>query len=152
MEIQVRASHQLVAVSRALKDADKALTRELLRGLQRATKDIRADMKRSAYDNLPREGGLNEEVAGSRFSTQTRRTGRDPGVRIAVLGKRIRDMRSLDAGRLRHPVYGNRDVWVNQSIPPGVFSIPFEQAAPAVRREVVRVMDDVAAQIAKKGD
>lgn len=113
--------------------------------MNRATKPLVKAAKESALTELPRGGGLNEWVAGGRFSTSLRMSGRNPGVSIRA-ARKGHDYRAIDRGRLRHPVFGNRQVWVTQLIKPGFFTERMKKEAKSmqVRREIITVVDDVA--------
>jgi hypothetical protein len=138
----------LADVGRRLKESgDKGLRKELLRGINRSLKPVKAKVKEAALRDLPREGGLNEFVASSKIGSRTRMAGRNPAVFLT--GRKAgHDLRSTDRGRLRHPVFGNREVWVNQQIKPGWWSETLAGEIPAIRHEVVRALDDVARRLA----
>lgn len=151
MDLQVQGADKLDAVAKALKQVgDKGLQKELYAALNRGTKPLRADVKRSADRRLPQRGGLNRRVAKARLSTR-RRGGRKPGVAIVAEG--MPQLAQMDAkGKVRHPVHAHRDRWVDQSIPQarGWFTEPLEAGAPVVRRELVKTLDKLAEQIARK--
>jgi len=144
--IEVRGADQLGDLSRRLKAAgDKGMQRELYAAINRATKPMKEAVKRSAATELPRRGGLAETVAGGKFRTQRRTSKKASGVRIVATGKL--DIRGMDRGRLRHPVFGNRSVWVTQQIAAGWWTRPLEHAAPAVRVDLEKAMDVIAKKI-----
>jgi len=60
---------------------------------------------------------------------------------------KTRKLRYLDAGRLTHPVFGDREVWRTQeepSVQPGWFTGPAEAAGPRVRAGIEKALEDVA--------
>lgn len=145
--LEVEGADKLRVVSRALKDlGDKDLSRGVFRGLNRATIPLREDARRSAATVLPQRGGLAERVARSRMTTR-RRAGRNPGISIQAKG--MPQLRSMDRGMVRHPVYG-RAPWVTQRITPGWFTEPMQAGAPEVRRELLQVLDDAARELARR--
>ncbi|MCX6399236.1 MAG: hypothetical protein NTX33_04795 [Propionibacteriales bacterium] len=147
MEIEVRGAHDLEALAKRLKSADdgKELRKQLLREIRQSAKPVIGKVKASARDKLPSRGGLADSVARSRIGVRTRVSGKNAGVRIEA--KNGIDVRSLDRGRLRHPVFGNRNNWVNQEVEPGWFSEPLTESLPHVRRGVIDAMDAVAKRI-----
>jgi hypothetical protein len=148
VEIKVEAPDKLDLVARTLRDlGDKDLSRELYRGLNRATTKLKADAKEEASKRLPRAGGLARRVAGAKLST-SRRGGRNPGVSIRAKG--MAQLAGMDAGRVSHPVFGNRDVWVTQDITPGWFSDPMEAGKGEVKVAIEDVLDDLATQAARR--
>ena len=149
-DLSITGAEKFEKVAKALKQAgDKELRKELYSAINRATKPMRAEAKKSAERNLPKTGGLNKRVAQARFSTR-RRAGRNPGVQIVAKG--MGQLALMDRGRVRHPVYGNRKRWVNQPIPDaeGWFTQPMEEGKLVAQKEIVRTLDDVAKKIARK--
>ena len=49
-------------------------------------------------------------------------------------------LKSVDAGVLRHPTFGNRDAWSVTKVQPGFFSRPVAAATPAVSVACVAAM------------
>jgi hypothetical protein len=149
-DLAITGADKFAKVAKALKQAgDKDLAKEFYSGINRSTKPLRAEARKSAERRLPRAGGLNKRVARARFTTR-RRTGKNAGVRIVAVG--MDQLALMDQGRVRHPVWGNRGRWVNQPIPDaaGWFTEPMEEGAPQVRRELVRSLDAVAKKLARK--
>lgn len=148
-EFEVRGTEDLVRLSRALKAAGeggKGLRRELRSGLNRETKETRAEMRAAILPALPSRGGLAADVHRSTRLTTTAATGSNAGVRIRARGRRsIRRMN--DAGSFRHPVFGNRDVWVTQSVKRGFLNEPFQKSRPELQRAIVATIDRVRSQI-----
>lgn len=149
-DLEVKGAEKFAQVAKALKKtADKELQKELYSALNRATKPMRTEAKKSAEQRLPKTGGLNKRVARARMSTR-RRAGRDPGVRIVATG--MDQLALMDQGRVRHPVYGNRKRWVNQPIPDakGWFTDPMEEGKPTAQREIVKTLDQIARKLARR--
>jgi hypothetical protein len=147
LSVQMVGADALADVAKALRQAgDKDLRRELYSGLRRSAKPLIAAARDNARDTLPKHGQLNERVARSKFKVQTRGAGRNPGVRITASGV---DTRLDTQGRLRHPVYGNRNTWVIQKVPAHWFTGPMERGAPRVRRELITAIATVARKIEK---
>ena len=149
-DLQITGADKFAKVAKALKQAgDKELQKELYSALNRATKPMRAEAKKSAAQKLPRAGGLNSRVARARMSTR-RRAGKNPGVKIVATG--MSQLAMMDQGRVRHPVWGNRGRWVNQPIPEaaGWFTEPMQDGAKDARREIIKALDSVAKKLARK--
>jgi hypothetical protein len=144
-------STDLSHLQRRLKAAGAGdLRKELLRGFRTELKPGVGLVRESARANLPRTGGLAERVAKSSFGVRTRLTGASVGVEIRGTGKRgARGLRSMNEGKLRHPVWGNRKVWKDQAIEAGWFSDPLEARRPQYLSSVQRIMRDVAKKIGK---
>lgn len=146
-DIRLVGAEDLERLGKQLKElGDKELRRELFRGFARATKPLKEAASDRAVRELPKRGGLNRWVAASKLATRTRVSGKNVGVRI-VGTKKGSDVEAIDRGRLRHPVFGNRKVWVTQEVKPGWFTVAIQAGAPGVQRELVEVMDDVARKV-----
>ncbi|MGH3978085.1 MAG: hypothetical protein ACRDRZ_03625 [Pseudonocardiaceae bacterium] len=146
MEIRVQGADQFAALARRLKQAgDKELRRELYRGINRAAKPVRADIKRSALATLPTRGGLAALVAGSRIRVQRRTGGASVGIRM--VGTSAHDIAAMNRGVVRHPLHGNRGFWFAQAVPPGWWDRPTLATAPAARDEIVSVIEHVKRKI-----
>jgi hypothetical protein len=147
-DISIRGAEKLEAAARSLKAAGRGdLRKELLRGLRESAKPTIKELRVSALRDLPKKGGLAALVAKSRFSVRNRLSGKTVGMRIEGQNNNARGLEAIDKGTVRHPVYGNRKAWAVQSVHPGWFTKPAEEAMPTIRREVQRVLDDVAAKV-----
>lgn len=149
-DIELRGTADVDALVRRIRThADaKALRKELYAGLNRATKSVREDMKASIGPSLPSRGGLAALVMAKASLTTSATSGRNAGVRIR--GRhRDYDLKRLNQGRLRHPVFGNRSVWVQQTagVIPGFLDEAFEKSKPEIARDVRRVLDEIARKV-----
>lgn len=149
-EVEIRGADEVDALVRRIRThADaKAIRKELYAGLNRVTKPVREDMKASIGPSLPSRGGLAALVMGRASLTTSATSGRNAGVRIRARHKDY-DLKRLNAGRLRHPVFGNRSVWVEQTagINPGFLDDSFEKQKPEIARGIQRVLDDIARKV-----
>lgn len=150
-DITIRGANKLAILARALREAgDKELQRELYAGLNRAVKPLRQDVKNPASigDFLPARYA--QVLARDLKVTARRRTGgRWPTLFLLAQAKN-RDIASLNRGRLRHPLWGNRKFWYNTRARRGWWEIPLVRDAPEVRRELERTLDDLAKKIARR--
>lgn len=146
VDLNVHGAAKLGAVAKRLKETgDKDLRKELYRGIQRAGKPARLAVVETARNVLPQRGGANEYIAKAlktRISTLANRSN-DAAVRLTASRKGT-DLRSINRGRLRHPVFGNRKAWANTNVPKGWVQTAVVEQVPEIRREIVKVLDDVA--------
>jgi hypothetical protein len=97
--------------------------------------------------------GLRATIAAS-TGVQTNLSNAKPSVKIVVRRSSLPpDQRRLPSrlNRLsgwRHPVFGNREIWVNQKGRP-YFDVTIRRHTPALRRAVVRAVDRAAQQVAR---
>lgn len=144
-DLTVSGANELAAVSKRLRAAGAdGLRREMLRGLRAGAKPLTTVARRSALENLPRKGGLNEVVAAQKFAVRTRTSGSNPGVRVVGVSKR--HLTELDQGRLRHPTFGHKP-WVTQKVKPGWWSEALKGEAPKVRAALLRQLAETARKI-----
>lgn len=145
VEVRLDDHGQIARVQRELRRfGDKDTRRKYYAGLNRATKPMRAKAQAEALRILPKRGGLNRHVAKNRLITRSNAR----GVYVTQVGRG--SARLIDRGIVRHPVFGNRDVWRTTDVPRGWFTTPMKAGAPVARRELVAVFNDVARTIAKR--
>ena len=138
-DFEVRGAQDLARLSKRLKDAGRNdLRKELLRGVRESGASTVLEIRDSALENLPRRGGLAEKVSAEKASVRS--TWAAGGARVSLRRKRGR---GLNEGRLRHPVYGNRDVWVQQPVNRNWFDDPIRDAAPTIRKRIELVVKTV---------
>lgn len=146
--VEIRGGKNLARIARDLKEAGEGgLRRELLRGVRQSTRTAIPDVEAAALEVLPKRGGLAARVATQKFASRTSLSG--SVARVRIVGEGMKELRDIDAGRLRHPVWGNRKVWKGQRVVPGFFSHTLEKKAPKIRRDIDQVMRDVSRKIEK---
>jgi hypothetical protein len=148
--LKVVGAEQLAKLSRRLKETgDKEVKKELFKALNRATKKPKAEARARALATLPHRGGLAKKVAASRFMTRNRTTGKgDPSLQLVAKGSV--SIHAIDAGHVRHPVFGHPDRWVKQSVKAGWFSIPMKDNEKEARREIATSMADLQRTLSQK--
>lgn len=117
------------------------LKRESTDAMAVASRGLAREVASSALRILPRRGGLAGRVAKSRYSVRRRTFGRNPTVTFEATNDY--NIVAIDDGRVRHPVFGNRRVWVGQVVTQGWFSRPTERQEPRVRRGLVGAMEAI---------
>ncbi|MFD3483778.1 hypothetical protein [Streptomyces sp. NPDC058665] len=165
--VQIHGTGQLLTLSRRLRAAGgPRLQQNFARRIRRTAEPLHRDLTstitrlplRSAGRGARRRGGpsptqrpFRATLAGAvRISV---RTGTNPGARVffdpALLPPDISAgvLYQLDAGRLRHPVFGNRKRWANQTTPAGWWGRTVNRHTPRMRAEVERVLTDVRRQL-----
>lgn len=143
VELRIEGAQDLERVSRRLKQlGDKELKNELSRGINRAVKPMKDEVKAAALRDLPKRGGLNKFVAKLSWKTKTKTSGQSVGVTI-VADKSGHDLKAIDRGRVRHPVFGNRRAWVLQQVKAGFFSNTVRGHADRIRRELLALVADI---------
>jgi hypothetical protein len=142
-------SAELAALAARLKATGSGgLRLQLLRGLKSGAAPLIPLVQQAARDQLPKSGGLNEQVASQKVSVSVRTGARTAGVRLTTTAP---DTAQTDAGFVRHPTFGRRGKgsWRTQQIPAAVgwWSKTLAASAPKVAPEMNRVLAEVAAQL-----
>jgi len=80
--------------------------------------------------------------------------GTDPQVNITARakGRKRIDLRNLNAGSVRHPVFGHRDRWQPQNVPADTFTDGVEGKMDGVTEAVLQVLDDMTRRLSAGGD
>lgn len=146
-------AEEFAALARRLKEAgETGLRRELYKAINDAARPLAQEIGSTSHlePYMPRRyaGVLASDLA----VTVSKLTSRNPGVRLVAKGRvRRRKVKSLDAGVLSHPLFGNRKRWFTQTdgVRAGFFTGPAEQSAPQVRAAILTAMHDVAGKITK---
>lgn len=141
----ITGSKDLAQAARALKDAgDGELRKELMRRVRDAAKAAVPDIREAARSKLPKSGGLADRVASQAYAVRASYAA--SGATVRVTGSGMKGLRAIDAGQVRHPVFG-RDDWVSQQVEPGFFSETLDGHAPKVRQEIENAVDDIRHRI-----
>lgn len=123
----------------------KELEKQLRGGLNRASKDIRGQLTEVIPAVLPSRGGLANTIHEATKSRTSVKGGKWAGISM-VFSAKGHDIRTITGKRLRHPVFGNRSVWVEQQtkgVEPAVWAAAIEDQTPEIRRALVSVLNDV---------
>ena len=131
------------AFTAKLKGAEKSVARNLRKRLREAGTPLADGLVQDGPEGLPSGGGLADwlrQSKGAISMTQTKLQ-----IRLARGGKH--DLNAINRGQLRHPLYGNRRVWVVQSVASGTYDKAFEKHAEQALPEVERVLDDIMREI-----
>jgi hypothetical protein len=152
----VEAASELESIARHLRQAGEfELVRELTAGMRGAVDGVPDEIRAGLTPgHLPKRyaATLDEDV---RIGVSVRTSDRNPGVSITGAAQaKARKLRYLDAGRLTHPLFGDREHWYTQeepSVRPGWFTGPAEAATPRVRAGIERALEDVSNRATRKG-
>lgn len=121
---------------------------DVTEGLRRVVRDVPDELQRTFPDaaraKLPRRGGLAELVARADLAVDVGGTDERPTVEVTANGRGIA-LGPLNAGDLRHPVYGRtRGRWVSQRVPSGMWQDACEAAAEGSDDELLQELRDAA--------
>jgi hypothetical protein len=161
--------------AKAVKElADKDLNKSVRGAMRKVAKPVGEEVMREAAGEMPHKGGISALIAASRVGVSFRLSS-TPSVALLLRDKSGHDLKSLEKGILRHPVFlrkrsgllrrktgrgktghvlGGEDrkgwTWVAQKVPEGAFSRAFEKQKGRVTTEVVTAVQDALRDAAKK--
>lgn len=161
-QVTIRGTEKLRAMARALREADRE---DLLRGMQRAirraakptlkdvqdaaehirTSGVRKPGARHPFVHAVAPKETRKRIAGA-VVADIKLRGDEPLVRFRVAKSRlphdIQNMpRKFDDGAFRHPVMGNRNVWVAQTADPW-FWPPIRDNVKTFREQIDKAIDE----------
>jgi len=146
------AAAELEALAFRLRRAgDTELLREVTKAMRDAAGPVQEQIREGLKPHLPDRYAATLD-ADLRLGVNVRTNERDPGV--AVTGQataKARKLRSLDAGELHHPLWGDRERWFRQEVTPGWFTGPAEAGGPRVREAIEQALENVAGRAVKGG-
>lgn len=160
-EIEIQADgtslHRLVAALDA-EEAGGKLRRDLARNLRKAVDPAAEASRREILQMrswIPHKGESLRQAVADQVKVTTRLAGEEVGVKVRAGGRGPRGFR-LAARRLnqdkgwRHPVYGNRQVWVHQIGKPHWFDNPIRARREEYMAAVLEAMQAAAERIARE--
>ena len=154
LNIELTGGKQLYELGRRLKTAPRRVQDASRRELRRAVEPLQDAIRAEVEPTMPK--GYEPVLLSSlKFKVQINARYFSSVTLTTTAGGKAkkREIRALDKGLLRHPVYGRFRVshrtrsfipnpWVAQKVRPGFWSRPVREAAPRIRRELVRVIAD----------
>lgn len=153
MGFRVTGQRQLDDLARTLVShaERRTITNRARRAIRGEAGVITRDQRESLAAGLPKRGGAAATItAEAKLSVRTAlSTSRSTAVDIVDSWKG-HDMRAIDLGTLRHPLWGNRGHWFNTSIRPLMLTKPVLRHRYSIRRAIARELDLLAEEIAKE--
>ena len=161
-DVRIIGTGQLLELQRRLRRAGhENIRNSMQRRIRRAAEPLRDDLQdtirrldiRSQGRVAGKRGGVSPTTRPLRATIadairiSVRATG-DPGARVWVdKGRLPPDLRRMpdviNTGRIRHPVFGNRRRWAQQTAAPQWWDKTVRAHTDRITREVARVADDV---------
>lgn len=130
------------ATAAKLKAAEPKLRRAIQKRLRDAARPIGQAVLISGAKPMPKAGGLAMYLMSSgNATTAISQTG--VSLRLSRTGV---DLGKINAGLLRHPVYGHKP-WVAQLVPAQTYDDAFETEGRDAAEELGRVFDDIEKEL-----
>lgn len=155
LDVRVSGADQIHALAKHFKELEKAgLGRQMARALTKAVDPIGKAVTAEAAKVAPSgyEGTLTRSLKHRR-SVRSGRTEASVRLTTSARGRKdLRDLPSLNAGKLRHPVFKRfrtlksgevkRNPWAVTTIPSGFYDRGTKTAADAAEKQLQVVIDD----------
>lgn len=149
--LKVRGAGPIRRYARQLRAEGKRLPGELRREAERGLAGVEREIRSRAGASVPRRYSR-VLVPSLRFKRSVQLVRDGGGIRLTVwavspTGRRALD--DLNEGRLRHPVFGDRERWYGQRVRPGMVTGPFEAGEKEVIKRLTKVRDDLRDRLAR---
>lgn len=153
MSLRLSGASDFGAVARAARLARKDLVPAMTKQLKTLGPPARREVKASALKVMPASGGYARTLSRStRIRTRVDTGYTTAGITLTsyAAGKAQRRMiRELNAGRLRHPVYGHRRrAWVTQKIKSGFWDTAMVTVEDLAHDRIRMVLSDTIRTLA----
>lgn len=140
VHVTVIGGEEVDAKARALLREASRFQRRVSQAANRAVQGSYRPVLVGMLPTFVPNGYANELANDLRVTTSVRFTGAFPGVTATVTaptaGTKGREVRALEAGRLSHPLFGNRGYWYRQRVTRGFASVPMKAVKPHIVREI----------------
>lgn len=149
LRISASTLRDIDRLAEAYRDGPRRLRTQINKALKTVALEVANEVPGEAAKRLPKGGGLAARIADVRGTISPSLRAASPSVSIlfkAAKGERVAT-KAIDAGSLRHPVFGNRENWVWQPVRPGSFTNAFQKRAPKLRREMEQAISAAVAEI-----
>lgn len=153
MDVKVEGAEKLALLGKAIRrmGTDRTIINNLSKDIKKMVGPVRTELRDSAIKTLPKRGGLNKWVARSRVNALVRRGVKTAGLSIregrnSSTGKRT-DLRRINAGTVRHPLFGDRHHWYLEKVEPGFATKVFD--GPVVEEFTHLTLDAIDKTIAE---
>lgn len=132
----------------------RQLAKDLRQAVEPAVASAKAQIMSMGSAGLPHEGEPLRAAIARQVKAQTTLTAKSAGVRVRVSTRGMprgfrHAPRRTNRDNWRHPLFGNRDVWVTQRGKPGWFDDPLNARRAEYRARVERAVADMATRISR---
>lgn len=148
-QIEGNPQAQLRRLAKDLEEAGAVkLKRKLYRNMNAAAKVLLEDAKREAAATLPRSGGAADRVAGASYRSRILPGKDTPGVKLrgVEIGSAKVNLKKINRGVLRHPLFGDREHWYDTPVRPGFWDRSMERGKPKAEEAVKAAIDEMVGE------
>lgn len=146
-DLKITGTQQFVTLAKKLNAQGKqgrGLWRELNTQLRQAAEPMIDVVKLHLSDYLP---DAYAKVLRTSLTVRVSRSTKGDAAGLKLVGvakgvKKKRRIKVINDGTLRHPVYGNPEVWVDQPVRPGFWSTPLDSARAIPAKQIRRAVQN----------
>ncbi len=146
----IHGREEIRRVEALLLEAPAELNAAIKRRARPALEPLKKDIPTTAAAFMPKRGGYSALLSRATkvYIRVSSGAAFKATVKVQATGKREqRDVRALNLGTLRHPLFGRRGHWYRQRVRPGFVDIPIERAHERVVDAAIAARDEVADHI-----
>lgn len=148
----VKGQAELRHVQGLLTVSPQRLQANMVTGIRGEMRKVQPEVKTEA-GTLPKRGGYARVMAAAiKAATSVRTAGHviRASVKVSAQGKAAeRDVATINAGRLRHPLFRNRKHWFTTRVRPGFVTRPVKRLEDRITDVARNARDDVAGKIVR---
>lgn len=148
VEVAPSSLEQLTRLGDAYKLAGAQLRTEIRAALRAPAKPLIAEVIRQGSEKMPATNGLRAHIAQAKGGVTISLLGKTVKVSLAAKSDQGYALAKIDDGIVKHPVFGNRKVWVSQDVPAHAFTDVFYEKSPEVVGELEITMQHLLDKIA----
>lgn len=142
MDIKVDAS-DVAELAARLRVADKVVARNIRKQIRTIAEPLAEVVLDEGSEPMPVRGGLRARLlASGKFSVSVTKSGVALTLRTKAAG-----LGALNRGSLRHPLFGSRSVWFQQSVPAGTYTDAVDRHKGVVVDAVAVAVDDALREL-----
>lgn len=150
MPSRVTGRAQLREVEARLDAAGKNLSKEDAKALANVAPKVARIIRAQTRTHLPKRNGYAAVMFGALEFEASVKVGRGMTMTVWAKGrKERRDVPVINRGALRHPVFGNREVWRTTRVRPGFIDDGVDKAEPLIVRSIRNAAEKVAKEIVR---
>lgn len=145
----VRGTLELRRVARLLRDAPPYLRKEMRENIKKPVKPFEQRVKSETPGSVPgRYAAVLAPAIKVNISSALSGSGLGYTLIVFARGKaEDRDLKAVNAGLLRHPLFGRRSHWYGQQVRGGMVDRAVDDLGRQVAQEVGKAVDEMAAKI-----
>lgn len=148
---QVQGTADLERLAVAYREGGRKIRARAAARLRETATPLAREVIDKGSDEMPEAGGMRARMKNARARVTVSLLGQRVSVSIPVKTEEGYAIRAIDrTGEIRHPVYGNRNVWRTTQVKPHAYTDVFKEGAPVVSKATAAAVQEALAEIARE--